>query len=733
VAAYFPTFKQNNSGNAATVKTNANLTGPITSVGNATSIASQTGTGTKFVVDTSPTIITPTVTTSATVPLVIGGTGTTSPLTLRSTSGTGTTGADIIFQAGTNGGTEVARVFNSGKVGIGTGSTAGTNCFTVVGLDNGQFSSAGFQPLNKSQTFSIGYNGTSSSTSAIYNAANGQYHEWQINGGAQAHLDATGLGLGLSGSGAAGVLDVGSTTHGIIPPRMSTTQRTAISATQGEFMYDTTTTSMWFWDLGVSAWANIIDSKNPTTFNHKARTSGVASYFTLNPPADTGITANTESIGYQHTAATRTWADGTVALQRERYFAGPTYAKTTTSATFTDVFNTYLDAPIAGTGVTFTRPHTLGIVDSTSASSSITGGLVVSTTVGTTATSVGIGGGNVNAGGTITAGGTLTSGAITVSDASAPTITLNSGGSSTGYLRVNGKTSGAVFYGANDTGQLMTLAWAYQTTGSASAVVPNLAGTTRNFVMDTQTQTLTNKTMTSPVLNSPTVNGPAIWRMASASTTTISASSTYTHYSSSGAAYTMTLPTAAAALEFTFENIDSTPTTNTLSILTSASGQYIDGADCSSNAYVLSTQYAKVTLRAIDATHWRVISCAGDGISTFVSGYTTTGSATFQSMGSITLSPGSWLLSCTATMTPGSGSISGMELGVSTSNSTYSGNAYGDNAAQLYTSFGVRASLSIPSYPITVTASTPIYLVLAPTYSGTACTVNGRISAVRVR
>lgn len=38
----------------------ANLTGPITSVGNATAIASQTGTGTKFVMDTSPTLVTPT-------------------------------------------------------------------------------------------------------------------------------------------------------------------------------------------------------------------------------------------------------------------------------------------------------------------------------------------------------------------------------------------------------------------------------------------------------------------------------------------------------------------------------------------------------------------------------------------------------------------------------------------------------------------------------------------------
>ena len=36
--------------------TNANLTGPITSVGNATSVASQTGTGSTFVMSASPTI-----------------------------------------------------------------------------------------------------------------------------------------------------------------------------------------------------------------------------------------------------------------------------------------------------------------------------------------------------------------------------------------------------------------------------------------------------------------------------------------------------------------------------------------------------------------------------------------------------------------------------------------------------------------------------------------------------
>jgi hypothetical protein len=57
---------------------------------------------------------------------LIGGPGTTSTLALRSTSGAGTTGADIIFQAGTNGATELGRFENDGtfRIGIG-GATIG--------------------------------------------------------------------------------------------------------------------------------------------------------------------------------------------------------------------------------------------------------------------------------------------------------------------------------------------------------------------------------------------------------------------------------------------------------------------------------------------------------------------------------------------------------------------------------------------------------------------------------
>ena len=156
------------------------------------------------------------------------------------------------------------------------------------------------------------------------------------------------------------------------------------------------------------------------TFSAAARSSGVASYYTMSTPADTGITASTESIGENHVTAIRTWATtGTVALQRERFFAGPTYASASASQTFTDAFNVYMTPPVQGTNAIFTRGHTLGIVDATSAVSSITGGLIVATTLGTAATSVGIGGGNINAGGSITAGGAYTSGAPTTGTAGA--------------------------------------------------------------------------------------------------------------------------------------------------------------------------------------------------------------------------------------------------------------------------------------------------------------------------
>lgn len=175
-------------------------------------------------------------------------------------------------------------------------------------------------------------------------------------------------------------------------------------------------------------WAAINTFTAETIHTPAARTSGVLPYWQITIPTDTGQTAGTESPGILGVTGTRTWATtGTIALQREIFFPGPTYASASASQTFTDAFNMYLTPPVAGSNAIFTRGHTLGIVDATSAASSITGGLVVATTLGTAATSVGIGGGNVNAGGTVTGAGLALSG-------TGPTITTPG---TTPYLSMN--------------------------------------------------------------------------------------------------------------------------------------------------------------------------------------------------------------------------------------------------------------------------------------------------------
>ena len=98
------------------------------------------------------------------------------------------------------------------------------------------------------------------------------------------------------------------------------------------------------------------------TFTPTARSSGALSYLTINAPADTGITTATESKGINHVGSTRTWVDGTTTTQREYYFGAPTYNKTTTSATFTNLATVAISgAPTAGTGVTFTHPWSLWV------------------------------------------------------------------------------------------------------------------------------------------------------------------------------------------------------------------------------------------------------------------------------------------------------------------------------------------------------------------------------------
>jgi len=144
---------------AGNVTTNANLTGPITSVGNATSIASQTGTGTKFVVDNTPTLITPVLGVASATSLNTGTTlnGTifaksANVLSLASTNhaltaGNEASGVNLAIglyststglQGRSNG--AVSNIFMNplgGTVQLGDGSLTGQRLFSVINTGSG--------------------------------------------------------------------------------------------------------------------------------------------------------------------------------------------------------------------------------------------------------------------------------------------------------------------------------------------------------------------------------------------------------------------------------------------------------------------------------------------------------------------------------------------------------------------------------------------------------------------
>ena len=127
--------------------TNANLTGPITSVGNATSVAAQTGTGSVFVMQASPTLTTPDIGTPS-AGVVTNLTGTAS-ININGTVGatTATTGA---FTSGTFSstlgvtGTSTLGVVNASGL-ISGAKAASTVQFTTARASSGVGEQSGYE------------------------------------------------------------------------------------------------------------------------------------------------------------------------------------------------------------------------------------------------------------------------------------------------------------------------------------------------------------------------------------------------------------------------------------------------------------------------------------------------------------------------------------------------------------------------------------------------------------
>lgn len=117
-----------------------NLTGPITSVGQATSIASQTGTGTKFVVDTSPTLVTPVLGVAAATSInKVAFTAPAAGATLTIPDGVTLTGPAASGTVMTLGNVETvtgAKTFNDGKL-ILAGSSSGSSILKATAVASG--------------------------------------------------------------------------------------------------------------------------------------------------------------------------------------------------------------------------------------------------------------------------------------------------------------------------------------------------------------------------------------------------------------------------------------------------------------------------------------------------------------------------------------------------------------------------------------------------------------------
>jgi len=334
---------------------------------------------------------------------------------------------------------------------------------------------------------------------------------------------ATGGGVTLQSLGTDPDVDINLTTKGVGRVVLNTGLTTTGTIELG----NATDTTLSRASAGVVA----IEGSNIVT---DARLAGgtLPGSFTTLAASGAGTIANGLSVGgtaYSYGAASATGAfallvpattytinSGAQTRVQANYIGVP--AVSNTSGVITDLFNTTIAGPPTVTGGSATRAHTLGILDSTNAASSITGGFVVATAFGTTATSVGIGGGSVYAGTSIVSSGLVqgqyfrNAAFIDYGDGGTKIAKINyNGGQELSALKLGGTTTGMRLTMASDgnvtltdsagtasTGNLTLnnlIAGGSTTIGSGTAISKHLSATaTLNY--DLTALTLEDKTIT---------------------------------------------------------------------------------------------------------------------------------------------------------------------------------------------------------------------------------------------
>jgi hypothetical protein len=156
--------------------------------------------------------------------------------------GSGSTSATTSLLVQNSAATQVLKATDDGKLTIGTNAgNGGALLFQYPNLSNGVYWGDDYSNIWGSITLS-----RSSGEMRIFAASGGYFQTFFTQGAERMRInDAGRIGIGTAAPNASSLVDMTSTTQGFLPPRMTTTQKNAItSPAAGLVVYDSTTNKL---------------------------------------------------------------------------------------------------------------------------------------------------------------------------------------------------------------------------------------------------------------------------------------------------------------------------------------------------------------------------------------------------------------------------------------------------------------------------------------------------------